>query len=117
MEAPRPAARQDRGEPQNAVAGEAQDRRWPLVNGMGETFQRRRPAIHCRLPKSTRRRERSYINVGTHGGGRQEAAVIHQRRSYAESLNEGLYSFLEDMELVAQTEVEPDTANRRPHEL
>ena len=83
--------------------GEAQERRWPLVKHWRETFQRAQTGKPCRLRKSTRRRE-----IFTSTLERMEVDVKRRRLSTneeRESLSEGLYSFLEDMELVAPTRV------------
>ena len=88
--------------------GEAQDRRWPLVKQWRETFQRAQTGeplllaeIDAQAPEIfTSTLERMEVDVK-----RRQLSINEER----ESLNEGLYSFLEDMELVSPDRGEPDT--------
>ena len=88
--------------------GEAQDRRWPLVKQWRETFQRAQTGEPLSLAEIdaqareifTSTLERMEVDVK-----RQQLSINEER----ESLNEGLYSFLEDMGLVAPDRAEPET--------
>ena len=104
----RPAAQQDCGEPQNAVAWEAQDRRWPLVKQWRETFQRAQTSEPLSLAEIDAQAREIFMSTLE----RMEADAKTQRLSIneeRESLNEGLYSFLEGMGFVSLDPGEPDT--------
>ena len=96
--------------------GEAQDRRWPLVKQWRETFQRAQTGE----PLSLAEIDAQAREIFTSTLERMEVEAKRQRLSIdeeRESLNEGLYSFLEDMGLVSPDPGEPRHANRRPDEL
>ena len=76
--------------------GEAQDRRWPLVKQWRETFQRAQTGE----PLSLAEIDSQAREIFTSTLERMEVDVKRRRLSIneeRESLNEGLYSFLEDM--------------------
>jgi len=88
--------------------GEAQDRRWPLVKQWRETFQRAQtgePLSLAEIDAQAREVFTSTLERMEVDAKRQRLSINEER----ESLNEGLYSFLEDMGLVAPDPGEPDT--------
>src|SRR5208282_5954961 len=88
--------------------GEAQDRRWPLVKQWRETFQRAQtgePLSLAEIDAQAREVFTSTLECMEVDAKRQRLSIDEER----ESLNEGLYSFLEDMGLVLPDPGEPDT--------
>ena len=88
--------------------GEAQDRRWPLVKQWRETFQRAQtgePLSLAEIDAQAREVFTSTLERMEVDAKRQRLSINEER----ESLNEGLYSFLEDMGLVSPDPAEPDT--------
>ena len=87
---------------------EAQDRRWPLVKQWRETFQRAQagePLSLAEIDAQAREIFTSTLERMEVDAKRRRLSINEER----ESLNEGLYSFLEDMGLVSPDPGEPDT--------
>lgn len=87
--------------------GEAQEPRWPLVKQWRETFQRTQTGE----PLSLAEIDAQAREIFTSTLERMEVDAKRQRLSIneaCEGLNEGLYSFLEDMGLVSPDRGEPD---------
>ena len=88
--------------------GEAQDRRWPLVKQWRETFQRAQagePLSLAEIDAQAREIFTSTLERMEVDAKRRQLPINEE----SESLNEGLYSFLEDMELVSPDRGGPDT--------
>jgi hypothetical protein len=87
--------------------GEAQERRWPLVKQWRETFQRAQtgePLSLAEIDAQAREIFTSTLERMEVDAKRRQLSINEER----ESLNEGLYSFLEDMGLVSPDPGEPD---------
>jgi hypothetical protein len=87
---------------------EAQDRRWPLVKQWRETFQRAQtgePLSLGEIDAQAREIFTSTLERMEVDAKRQQLSISEER----ESLNEGLYSLLEDMGLVS-----PDPGGSHP---
>jgi integrase len=78
--------------------GEAQDRRWPLVKQWRETFQRAQTGEPLSLAEIDAQAREIFTSTLERMEVDAKRSPINEQR---ESLNEGLYSFLEDMGLVS----------------